>query len=1027
MNNCCQNCISKPRYKRNHFFITNLRPILFIFLCVLSLGLKAQQSVSGTVTSGDTAVVGATVSVKGTNVSTRTDQKGHFELIVPLHGVLIFTSVEFIPKEVAIHNFSPISVALENKVGQLNDIVVVGYGTQRKSDITGAVSSVPIKDILVTPASRIDDALQGRAAGVAIQHTDASPNASVSIRIRGINSINGGNNPLVVIDGLQGGNLNSLNPDDVQSIEILKDASATAIYGSRGANGVILVTTRKGRDGKFQIAYDGNYGFTSVRKTIPLMNAYQYATTVNDNRADFGLPAVFGDSALAGFQSGKVGTDWQKAIFQDGYTQNHTLYFSGGNEKTTYYVSGNLLDIKGIIKNSSFNRYSVRSNISSKLTNRLTLGVNIFLDKELNHPTALNGFNNGSPVLSALLFGPTKNIRNADGSYTTPSTPDAGYGPPTNYNPVALAVEPVRDYNLYTTNIMADLDYLLLEGLHINLSGGYKLNSATNNDYVNSNATGATGTETANIYDSTLISLQNTLLVTYDKQVRDHHIKVTGLVEQQYEQFNGNNSGSIGFLTNALTYNNLGLGASPQIPWSAETKRSLLSYMGRINYGYKDLYLITLTGRADGSSVFGANNKWGYFPSVAVGWNIGNESFMHDMTAISGLKIRSSYGIVGNQAIIPYQSLALLNSSVPYPINGSSLSTGVGQGSLANPDLKWEKTAQFDIGFDLALLTGRLNITADYYNKKTSDLLLYVPTPIVEGGNGSVLQNVGSVQNRGVEFTIGGKPVVTSAVVWQSDLTLAFNRNQVLALNSGQSEITLGSPGLPNFGNTLFMEVGKPLGEFRALIFEGVWQSKDAAAAATFGAIPGSPKYADVKKDGVIDANDKVDVGNAQPKYTFGWSNTVSFKNFEFNIFIQGSQGGQIYNISRVRFETTSSDADATSVKILNRWSPTNENTNVPSFQGSSKNEDLQSTRWLEDGSYVRLKNISLGYTFPGSMFGNAIHSAKLYVSGTNLVTITSYSGYDPEATTGVDNYAGVDLATYPSQKMVTIGLNINF
>jgi TonB-linked SusC/RagA family outer membrane protein len=1025
MKHCCHHFNLSSQQPLTALRLTSLKAGLAVLLCFFVMGLKAQSPIQGTVTSADSALEGATVTLKGTNISTSTNASGHFQINAPVRGVLVISYIGFTSKEVEIKGNSSLNIRLDNGSAQLNDIVVVGYGTQRKSDVTGSVSSVKLRDIEKTPSSRIDDALQGRSAGVSIQHTDASPNSTISIRIRGINSINGGNNPLVVIDGLQGGNLNTLNPEEVQSIEILKDASATAIYGSRGANGVVLVTTKKGRSGKYTIAYNGLYGFTSVRKKIALMNPIEYATTVNDYRTDFGLPVVFSDSALNGFKNG-VGTDWQDAIFRKGYTQNHTLDISGGNDRTSYYLSGNVLNTKGIILNSAYTRYSLRSNINSKVTDKLNVGVNLFLAKELNHPTALNSFNNGSPVFSALLFGPTKPIYNPDGSYSSPTTPDAGYGPPSNYNPVALAVEPVRDYNLYTTNIIANADYVLLPGLHVNISGGYKLSSATNNDYVNAKATAAPGTETASIYDSTLVTLQNTNMITYEKQISDHHIKVTALMEQQYEQFNGNTSGSIGFLTNALTYNNLALGNHPQTPGSAETKRSLLSYMGRVNYGYKDLYLVTLTGRADGSSVFGANNKWGYFPSVAVGWNLGNESFMRSMKELSGLKLRGSYGIVGNQAILPYNSLALLNSAIPYPINGASLTTGVGSGSLANPDLKWEKTAQFNVGFDLSLFTGRLDFTADYYNKKTSDLLLYVPTPIVEGGNGSLLTNVGSVQNRGFEFSLGGKPIA-GAVTWESGLTVGLNRNKVLELTGDQKEITLGGPGIPNFGNTLWMEVGKPLGEFRALQFEGVWKSSEAAAAAALGTIPGAPKYKDVNKDGVINNDDKVDVGNAQPKYTFGWNNTVSWKGLDLNIFIQGTQGNKIYNVSRVRFETTSSDADATSVKILNRWSTTNENTDVPSFKGSAKSEDLQSTRWMEDGSYVRLKNLSLGYTIPGSAFGRKIQSARVYVSGTNLITWTKYSGFDPEATTGVDNLAGVDLATYPSQKTVTIGLNINF
>ena len=1002
---------------------SSLRLAFILFLCSLSLGLKAQTLVKGSVFSGDSAVAGASILVKESRVSTITNSQGLFQINVPANGTLVVSSVGYLQKEVKVTG-TDLTIQLERIASNLNDVVVIGYGTQRKSDVTGAVSSIKMKDIEKTPSPRIDDAIQGRSVGVDVQRNDASPNSSISIRIRGINSINGGNDPLVVIDGLQGGNLNTLNPNDVQSIEILKDASATAIYGSRGANGVVLVTTKKGRAGRYQVNYDVFYSGSKVRKKIDLMTPLQYAETVNANRSEFGLPIRFNDSTLNEFKNG-AGTDWQDAIFRPGYSMSHSLSVSGGNDRSNYFLSGNTLNTKGVILNTSYSRYSFRGNVSTKINDKITLGVNTFLAREMDHPTALNGFGNGSPIFSALLFAPTKPIYEADGKY---SQPGGGYGPPTNYNPVALAQEPIRDYLTNTTNIVSNVNYTVIPGLNINISGGYKLLSVTKNDYVNSKPTNSPGTENASVAQTTLATYQNTNLVSYEKDFGVNHLKVTALMEQQYEQFNASTAGAIGFLTDALSYNNLGLGASPQVPFSNETKRSLLSYMGRVNYGYKDLYLLTVTARADGSSVFGANNKWGYFPSIAAGWNIINEDFMQDIKTFSGLKLRGSYGVVGNQAVAPYNSLALLNSAMPYPINGTSLSPGVGLGGKANPNLKWEKTAQFNVGIDMQFLAGRLDFSVDYYNKKTSDLLLALPLPLTTGGNPTLLTNIGKVQNKGFEFALSGKPVQNSSVIWLSAATLSFNRNKVLALLDGQPEISLGGPGIPNFGPTVWMEVGKPLGDFRGLIYEGVWKSKEAAAAASFGTIPGAPKYKDQNNDGVINADDKVSMGNAQPKYIFGWNNTISFKGFDLNVFIQGSQGGKILNISRVRFETTSGDADATSVKILNRWSPTNENTDVPSFTGSAKSEDLQSTRWLEDGSYIRFKNISLGYNLPGSLINKIkIQGARFYISGTNLITITKYSGFDPEARTGVDNFSGIDLATYPSQKLVTLGLNINF
>jgi TonB-linked SusC/RagA family outer membrane protein len=1012
--------------------------VCFLLLLCSASVFAQEKTIKGTVRSADSVLAGVTVQVKGQSNGTQTDINGRFSIDAPPNSILVFSYVGFQPREIKTGNAATMDVILaESVTNSLTDVIVVGYGSQKKSDITGAVASVPMKDIQKTPANRVDDALQGRVSGLVVQHNDASPDATITIRVRGSNSINGANDPLVVIDGLQGANLNTLAPGDVESIEVLKDASATAIYGSRGANGVVLVTTKKGTKGRAVVSLDALYSVPQVRKKIDLLNPAQYAETVNENRNEFGLPSIFSSSDIEGFKNGG-GTDWQDAIFRTGANQNYNLSVNGGNDNTTFYLGGNVVDNKGIILNSSYKRYSLRSNINTKLGQKLTLGVNTFLSREEDHPTALNGFSNGSPIFSALLFAPTKPIYDSSGNY---SLPGGGYGPPTNYNPVALAQEPIRNYYTNTTNIFAYLEYTILPGLKINIAGGYQLEDLQNNDYVNSKATGTPGsqTATASIVNMRTITYQNTNQISYEKKIKEHSIKFTGVVEQQYQEYSSSYAGSIGFLTDALTYNDLALGNNPQIPTSSATNRSLLSYMGRLNYGYKDLYLLTLTARADGSSVFGADNKWGYFPSAAIGWNALNENFMQGLrNTFTNLKLRASYGLTGNQAISPYQSLASLNTSLPYSVNGTSLSTGVGLGSIANPNLKWEKTAQLDIGVDMGLLNGRLDISADYYDKKTSDLLLNVPTPEDQGGQGFVLQNVGVVSNKGFEFYLGGRPVASKSITWETGVTFSTNKNKVLALADGQDSITLGDPGLPNFGNTIWLQVGQPIGLFKGYIYEGVWKSSEADKAAAMGYFPGAPKYLDVNNDGKIDNNDIRTIGNAQPKFSFGWNNTVTVKSFDLNVFIQGVQGNSIYNVSRVRFETTSSDADATSIKILNRWSPTNENTDVPSFTGSQKKENLQSSRWLEDGSYVRLKNISLGYTLPSSVSAKIkMSSLRIYVSGTNLVTITKYSGYDPEANTqysrspggvnGADAYAGIDLATYPSQKSFTVGLNIKF
>ncbi|SFQ07537.1 TonB-linked outer membrane protein, SusC/RagA family [Pseudarcicella hirudinis] len=977
------------------------------------------------------ALIGVAITLKGTKTGTVTDTDGNFSInVAGENSVLAFSFVGYETQQITVGKQTFITVKLQNNTTELNGVIVVGYGTQKKSDITGSVVSLKMKEIEKAPSFRVDQSLQGRVAGVNIQNTDASPNAQVSVRIRGASSINGGNNPLVVIDGMQGGSLTTLNPNDVASIEVLKDASATAIYGSRGSSGVILVTTKQGVKGKNdapEISYNTYFSVTQVRKKLDQLNAAEYAESVNANRREYGQNPVFSDADIAGFKA-KGGTDWQDAIFRNGFTQNHQLSISNATEKTSYYVSGNATTQKGLVQGSSYNRYAIRTNLKTNLSEKLSLGINGFLVREMDHPTVLNTFagnNAGSPVFSALVWSPTKSIYDSQGNYTLPG---GGAGPNTNYNPLALATEPVRDYLTTTTNFTGNINYQILKGLNLTVLGSYRSSEFEGNDYFNSLPTRASGTEMASIVNQRNLFLQNTNMLTYETAIKGgHNLKLTGVVEQQFEENNGSYAGAIGFSTDALTYNNLSLGQKPQISSSYRNSRTLMSYLGRVNYGYKDRYLLTLSLRSDGSSVFGANNKWGSFPSAAIGWNILNESFMTNLKNVFyDLKLRGSYGIVGNQAISPYQSLASLNTYNPYPINGTNLSTGVGVGGNANPDLRWEKTTQSDIGLDATFLNGRLELSADYYNKQTSDLLLSVPTPMTAGGNGTILKNVGSVENKGFELYIGGTPIKQD-ITWHTGFTLASNSNKVLALAEGQTEILLGNPGLPGFGQSLWLEVGQPLGLFRGYQYNGVWKSGEAEQAKKYGAVPGDSKYIDQNGDGVIDNKDIVDIGNAQPKYTFGWNNSFSYKNLDLNILLQGVQGNKIYNLSRVRFEAPGSDGDATSRKVLDRWTPQHENTDVPSFKGSNDGR-LNSSRWLEDGSYLRVKNISLGYTLPKNVINRLkMSQLRVYLSATNLFTFTKYTGFDPESSSGVDTRAGVDLATYPAQKTFTLGLDIKF
>lgn len=993
--------------------------------------LTNETPVTGKITNeAGEPLAGVSILLKGSKLAAVTNEKGEFRIDVPETSskILLVSFVGMKTQEINVSRKTSIAVALVVSDVQQQEIVVVGYGTQRKSDITGSVSSVKTKDLTQNSTNRVDQALQGRVSGLMVQNNNAAPNSSVTIRIRGINSINGGNDPLIVIDGLQLGKLNTLDPNEVESIEVLKDASATSIYGARGANGVILVTTKKGRKGKPVISYNNYFTFSKVQKKLDLLNAEQYAVSVNANREELGLGVIFSDADIQGFKTHS--TDWQDVIFRKGFSQNHQLSVSGASDATSYYLSADVNSQQGIIAGSSFQSYSMRSNVKTQVSQKLSVGLNFFATRSVDHPTIINTYggvtNSGSPVFAASHFAPVKPVYDADGNY---SQPGGGYGPPSVNNPLAVAVEPVIDNLLNTINIVSDIEYKITEDLKINILGGFQSTGSENNSYFNSKPSGKPGTEYAAIGNSRSTLLQNTNMLTYEKNFHKHRVKFTGVAEQQYLKNNGSTAGSIGFLTNSVTYYNLGLGNNPQIPSSYGNVSTLLSFMGRINYGFDERFSATITGRMDGSSVFGAANKWGYFPSVGLAWNVSNERFWNNglKNSISSFKLRASYGVVGNQAISPYQSIASLNSNLPYIINGNTASTGVGLGKIENPDLKWEKTVQLNIGADMQLLQGRINLVADYYDKKISDLLFSVRLPDIGGGSGSILRNVGSMSNKGFELYISGTPLIKN-FKWETGFTFSLNRNKILDLYNGLEELPLGDPGLPGFGNTVWLKVGQPVGLFKGYIMNGIWKSSEAGQAAVYGAAPGYPKYVDQNKDNKIDAQDIVVMGNAQPRFIYGWNNNFSYKNFDLNIFLQGVEGNKIYNVSRVRSEKSTGDGDATSVKILDRWTPDHENTDVPSFKGANIYERTQSNRWLEDGSYLRLKTISFGYTFSNAVLRSVkASSIRIYVSGNNLITSTNYSGYDPEARTNVDTRGGIDLATYPSQKSFIVGLNVKF
>ncbi|GAB3262179.1 TonB-dependent receptor [Larkinella harenae] len=997
---------------------------LLVCLQIPSL-LLAQQTapVTGKVTgAGGDPIPGANVVVKGTTTGTATDALGNFSLNAPSNGVLVVSSLGFASKEINLGGRSQITVTLEEDQKALEEVVVVGYGTQRKSDVTGSLSSVTSKEIKSVPVTGVGQALQGRAAGVQVTQASNAPGGGVTIRIRGGNSINAGNEPLYVIDGFPVYNESgaNLNPNDIESMEILKDASATAIYGSRGANGVVIITTKRGKSGQNRIEFESYYGVQQVRKKLPLLNATQYAELVNEANVNAGRAPVFTQEQIAGFG---VGTNWQDEIFREAPIQNYQLTASGGNEKTRYAVSGNFLEQQGIIINSKYDRASFRFNFDHKINDRFNIGTSLNVIRSRNNavPTDADGGTNGTVVYSALNFSPTQPVYNPDGTlvvFNTPGRIQIG-------SPVAQALGTFN--KTVGTRMMGSVfaDYKILPGLTFRTSFGADVNYSKRSLYLSRNT--AAGTQLSgqasilNTQSSTWLN-ENTL--TYVKTFGDvHNLTFLAGYTMQGNRWESAEARSQGFANDILTYENLGSASIALVPASSASNWQLNSYIGRANYDYAGKYLVTATVRADGSSRFGASNKWAVFPSASVAWRLSEEDFLKGNAVINDLKLRASYGLSGNQEIPQYQSLATLGTQNANFNN--TVVIGVGPSRVANPDLRWETTAQMDIGIDVGVLNNRITLTADYYNKKTTDLLLSVPLPFVSG-YASALQNLGSIRNQGFELGINSTNL-TGGFKWTTAFNIAANRNKVLNLGD-QTEFAAGEASghlqLPNSG---LVRVGEQIGLFYGYQTDGIFQNQaeiDGSAQKT--AKPGDRRYVDQNGDGVINASDRAILGYAQPKLFGGLTNTFSYKGVELSIFMQGTYGNSIFNINRFEQESLTGVSNQ-STTTLDRWTPTNPSNEVPRANAVG-NAYVISSRQIEDGSYLRVKNVNLSYTLPSELVKKAkLYNVKVYVSAQNWITFTKYTGFDPEVNRFGQNTLsqGTDYGSYPGNKMILVGLNI--
>lgn len=988
--------------------------------------------VSGTVSDENgLPLPGVNVIEKGTTTGTSTDADGKYSIVVNEGSYLVFSFIGYQIQEFRVDNQTQINVIMIEEMTSLDEVVVVGYGTVKKSDLTGAVANVGERDIKATPIVDLGRALQGRAAGVLVTQNSSSPGAPATIRIRGTGSVNAGNDPLYVIDGFPTDNINSINPSDIASIEILKDASSTAIYGSRGSNGVVLVTTKRGKSGKSTIDFESYYGVQSVRRKIPLLNAQQYAEFINEARINGGAEAYFdGSSAERPLPSqlGK-GTDWQEEVFRTAPLQNYQLTLSGGENKTRYAISGNYYDQQGIILNSDFKRSTLRANLDHDISSRVSVGLSMQGAFTMSNAarTETDGGASSGVTNAAINYAPTFPVFNSDGTYyRNQGTLNGNLVD----NPVGLANEITNEYltNRVLANVFVDIE--LVKGLKFRTSWGADLNNWKNNFYATRQIGLGLGTNgTAAVSAGMMRNGLNENTLTYRKTFLEKH-DLTALVGYTTQAYHTESvqANAINFNDDFARFNNLAAGATLQSPGSSASDWALTSYLARVNYSFADRLLATFTARRDGSSRFGPRKKYGFFPSGALAWKVINETFMKDQHVFSDLKLRVSYGLTGNQEIGDYSYLSFI-SNVRYPFGGANPALQVGgvPAGISNLGLGWEKNKQLDAGIDFAFFNHRLNLTADYYIKTTSDLLFSVNVPQTTGYSSS-LRNIGQVENRGLEIAISSENIAGSGFQWNTDFNIAFNRNKVLALD-GRPEFTdgAGSGHLVVF-NTVLMKVGEPLGNFYGRQVAGIFQSEEEVAASPQAATakPGDLRYADLNNDGEINDLDRTVIGNGNPDFFGGLNNTFTYKGLELNVFFQGSFGNEILNFGRFDLYNLNGNNNQ-SADVLQRWTPENPSNTIPRANIFGGNRILSSFH-IEDASYIRLKNISLGYQLPEHIFGPLpIQSVKVYVAAQNWLTFTKYKGYDPEVSRFGSSSInqGMDYGGYPASKTLLVGLNI--
>ncbi|OEK08807.1 hypothetical protein A8C32_00595 [Flavivirga aquatica] len=984
----------KKTKKKN--LIRQLTSMFLIILCT-SMVAYSQDIVTGVVIDeSGSPLAGVNVIETNTQNGVITDFDGKFSITLKkTPSALTFTYVGYKEQQKTISDALNLKIVMIEDLALLDEIVVVGYGTSKKSDLTGAISSLSTKDFNKQPIFRPEDALQSRAAGVQVVKTNGAPGGNVKIRIRGSNSITGNNSPLVVIDGIIGGDLSSINSNDIQSLDVLKDASATAIYGSRGSNGVILITTKKG-NGVPKI--DVNY-FTSISnipQKMPLLNAQEHADLI-------------GETVIDG------GTDYQDEYFQTAILNNIQLSASGKEGNLAYFLSGNYVDQEGIVFNSDYERFSLRSNLNTKFGEKFKLGLNIFGSRESTHNLFSGGARSSSDsrggILGILGWNPSIPIRNPDGTYyQLQSTSGSNI-----VNPIAVQSE--RDNNQIQDrfNINLNLSYDFTSSFNYTLLAGSVMRHRNSENFAGISAGTSILPPRAGFSSNRLTTYQLSNIITWNKDFGNTNVKLTGIYELQENQTKTSSGSSgdfaIGGLSNA--YYLLELGVNPNIE-ANQQESTIQSYVGRAEVNVNDNLYLTGTIRIDQSSKFRKKNNTGYFPSISAAYAL--KDILPEDSFINNIKLRAGYGETGNEGVSPLSTYTSLPTGRDFAFDGTTANVGLGNPRIVDENLKWETTKQINLGMDFSLLENRLNISLDWYKKNTVDLLLEQPVAFYSGG-GTYRTNVGEVKNSGIDFNIDARLLNTNNFSWNANFNLSIVTNEVVSLG-GQDQILLQPDGIGPGGrgdNLYAIQVGKPLGQLYGATFLGTWKTADAA-----NGVPGSARYL-TDEDG---ANVLGVIGNGTPELTWGFNNTFTYKEFDLNFLLRGVHGFDVLNATYGSLILAGGNIQtARHADFANRWTPQNE-TDIP----ATGDNVIASSRYVENGSFIRLSNLSLGYTFNNLKF---TRSLKVYASGQNLFTITDYTGFDPEvSSTGTstsDNAPSFDYGAFPNPRTITLGVNIGF